>query len=53
MVKETEGWLARLDLDPGKHPYKFVVDNEWILDPDNPQQETDPEGYVNSVRIVR
>jgi retinol-binding protein 3 len=52
MVKETEGWLARLDLDPGKHQYKFVVDNEWILDPDNPQQETDPEGYVNSVRTV-
>ncbi len=25
-------WLARVDLPPGRHEYKFVVDGQWCCD---------------------
>ena len=34
---EADGtWAASVFLDPGTYEYKFYVDNEWKLDPDNP-----------------
>jgi hypothetical protein len=51
MVKDRDGWIVRIDLTPGKYDYKFVVDGDWILDPDNPLTEKDRE-YTNSVRNV-
>ncbi|HEV3470362.1 MAG TPA: serine hydrolase [Pyrinomonadaceae bacterium] len=47
--REGDGWVCRLDLPPGKHLYKFVVDGEWMPDPANPARERDPQGNVNSV----
>ncbi len=35
-------------LPAGSHPYKLVVDGQWTLDPDNPEQ-VDDGGTVNSV----
>ncbi len=29
-------WVTALDLDSGRWPYLFVVDGEWIRDPENP-----------------
>jgi hypothetical protein len=29
--------------------YKFVVDDKWVADPDNPEKEDDDRGGVNSV----
>ena len=46
-------WQIRLPLPAGKHYYKFVVDGEWILDPDNPVKEYDGEGNINSVFMVK
>lgn len=43
------GWETSLEMKPGKHLYKFVVDGEWRLDPDNPQVETESHGYQNNV----
>lgn len=51
-VREGDGWVCRTDLAPGRYAYKFVVDNKWTLDPDNPQRETDAQGNTNSVVIV-
>jgi aminopeptidase N len=42
-------WVCRVDLAPGKHFYKFVVDGEWMTDPDNPATANDGSGNVNSV----
>jgi hypothetical protein len=42
-------WEAVLDLPPGRHTYKFVVDGQWLQDPDNPQGEPDGHGGKNSV----
>ncbi|MBC8172950.1 MAG: hypothetical protein H7X71_03495, partial [Chitinophagales bacterium] len=37
------------NLPPGKYIYKFVVDGNWILDPDNPHMEENEFGNGNSV----
>jgi hypothetical protein len=51
--KEGDGWVCRIDLTPGKYTYKFVIDGDWILDPDNPSTEDDERGFTNSVAVVK
>ncbi len=46
-------WVIMLELDGGKHLYKFIIDGKWLVDPDNPLTEKDKEGNVNSVLLVR
>jgi len=53
MFKTDYGWKYTILLSGGKHQYKFIVDNEWILDPVNPVKEYDYRGNVNSVCMVR
>lgn len=50
--KEGDEWVCRIDLEPGKHAYKFIVDGNWLLDPANPNTEDDDYGVKNSVIIV-
>ena len=52
-AKEGDGWTCRLDLQPGKYTYKFIIDGDWILDPDNPTTEDDERGFTNSVLVVK
>lgn len=44
-------WTVEIDLEPGSHPYKFIVDGTWITDPGNPNTADDGFGGVNSVRV--
>ena len=53
MYKTDYGWKFTVLLSGGKHQYKFIVDDEWILDPTNPVKEYDYKGNVNSVCMVR
>ncbi len=53
MRKKEYGWKYTLPLSGGKHHYKFIVDGEWIVDPDNSVREYDGEGHINSVRMVK
>nr|WP_321222549.1 glycogen-binding domain-containing protein [uncultured Psychroserpens sp.] len=46
-------WKLRLPLPAGKHYYKFIIDGNWILDPDNPIKEYDGKGNINSVFMVK
>lgn len=46
---ESGNWVATVQLGPGKHEYKFVVDGAWITDFDNPDTQPDPYGGVNSI----
>ena len=32
---------------------KFIVDGEWLVDPNNTVKEYDGEGHVNSVVMVK
>ena len=50
--REGDEWVCRIDLEPGKHAYKFIVDGNWILDPANAVTEEDAAGNVNSVLVV-
>jgi len=44
-------WVASLELPPGSHTYKFIVDGEWLHDPSRPSRE-DEKGNVNNVILV-
>lgn len=52
MSKSGQTWKYTLELPPGKHHYKFIVDGNWILDPANMLKEK-TGGNVNSVLVVR
>lgn len=50
--REGDEWVCRIDLDPGKYTYKFIVDGNWILDPANSVTQEDEAGNLNSVIVV-
>ncbi|MCD6329772.1 MAG: glycogen-binding domain-containing protein, partial [Candidatus Cloacimonetes bacterium] len=50
MSKNRDGiWEISVPLETGTYMYKFVVDGNWIADPDNPKQQDDGYGGVNSL----
>ena len=46
-------YRARLMLEPGEYQYKFVVDDEWRLDPANPNFVPNDFGSLNSILVVK
>lgn len=42
-------WEVAVPLKPGIYKYQFIVDGVWREDPNNPQQERNSFGDVNSV----
>lgn len=53
MQKEGDEWVLKVNLLPGKHLYKFVVDGNWIIDPANKQWEQNEYSTGNSVLWFR
>jgi 1,4-alpha-glucan branching enzyme len=53
MSKTGAEWVISLHISPGKCLYKFVVDGQWIIDPNNSQWEENEFGEGNSVLWVR
>jgi len=51
--KSDEGWEINLPINPGKHYYKFIVDGNWMTDPNALENETDIDGNLNSVLYIR
>jgi 1,4-alpha-glucan branching enzyme len=50
MRKQTDGrFSATVSLGAGTHEYKFIVDGEWVVDPDNNTWALNPYGTLNSV----
>ncbi|MBI9037970.1 MAG: hypothetical protein JEY97_07550 [Bacteroidales bacterium] len=45
-------WQAEFLLNPGTYQYQFVVDENWILDPNNPDSIDNNVGGFNSLLIV-
>lgn len=45
-------WEKRVTLPPGRYEYKFVVDGNWIHDPDAQENAPNPYGSLNSVLEV-
>lgn len=53
LVPKDKGlWEKRFDLKPGRYRYKFVVDGQWLQDPQNNQTEPNPFGGLDSVLTV-
>jgi hypothetical protein len=51
--RENDEWVCRVDLEPGYYTYKFIVDGNWLLDPDNPNTAIDDAGNTNNVLIKK
>eukprot|EP00761_Pharyngomonas_kirbyi_P010159 gb/GECH01010177.1/.p1 GENE.gb/GECH01010177.1/~~gb/GECH01010177.1/.p1 ORF type:complete len:354 (+),score=108.82 gb/GECH01010177.1/:1-1062(+) len=51
MIRSGTEFIAILNLPCGKFTYKFIVDNEWKIDP-NQETQTDEEGIINNVKDV-
>jgi len=46
-------WELFVKLTPGRYQYKFIVDEQnWKVDPNNPQRTDDGYGGFNSIIIV-
>lgn len=52
-ARENEEWVCRVDLEPGYYTYKFIIDGNWALDPDNPNTAIDDAGNTNNVLIKK
>jgi len=46
-------WTGNLDVKPGKYEYLFVVDGNWMPDPNATESVANPFGGLNSVLTVR
>jgi hypothetical protein len=52
MDPTPSGWVVEIYLSEGTHTYKYVVDGNWVQDPDNPLQVPDGgRGYNSMLRI--
>jgi hypothetical protein len=45
-------WVGDLNVKPGRHEYLFVVDGQWVPDPNARENVQNPYGGKNSVLIV-
>ncbi len=53
MQKGSNGvWSATVSLPPGKHYYRFIVDNQWCDDPQCTVRVANPYGGQDMVRLV-
>jgi len=54
MTKQKNGtFVAVVPLKPGNYEYKFIVDGQWRVDPDNGAWALNPYGTLNSVVTVQ
>jgi len=53
MNRQKDGlWETSLALPPGRHEYKFVVDGQWLPDPNAHESVFNAHGTLNSVLVV-
>lgn len=49
-MQKTKGeWRKRINLQPGRYEYKFIVDGQWCTDPDASETTRNDFGSLNSV----
>jgi 1,4-alpha-glucan branching enzyme len=50
MIRQKDGsYRKRLQLPPGRYRYKFVVDGQWVEDPQAEDQALNVYGTIDSV----
>jgi 1,4-alpha-glucan branching enzyme len=54
MTKGSKGRFATtVALPPGVHEYRFIMDGEWMADPDHSDWAPNPYGSFNSVTHIQ
>jgi hypothetical protein len=51
MQRKGNEWIGTTEAEPGKTSYKFIVDGNYITDPENAKTEKDGEN-VNSIKLI-
>lgn len=53
-MRKYKGGICKksVKLKPGRYEYRFVVDGNWLSDPNNLERCTNPYGGENSVIII-
>jgi hypothetical protein len=46
------GWVKELSIGPGRYEYMFVVDGQWMADPNAKEFAPNPFGGQNSVLVI-
>ena len=52
MNKSAKDFVAIVELAEGNHEYKFLVDGEWVNDPNSPVVETSTGERSDSSTVV-
>jgi hypothetical protein len=52
MKKTANGWELPYTLAPGNYEYKFIVDGNWITDPQNPVLTNNEKSLQNTFIVV-
>lgn len=50
--QKDNSFVVVLPAGKGEHQYKFVVDDQWLVDPDNERRCVNSLGTLNSIAIV-
>lgn len=53
-LKRTKNgsWQMQVNLEPGRYEYRFIVDGQWVDDPQCAERAPNPFGGCNCVRVV-
>jgi 1,4-alpha-glucan branching enzyme len=52
VLKGNGRWVGDLTIKPGRHEYLFVVDGQWLPDPNAKESVQNPFGGRNSILTV-
>jgi hypothetical protein len=52
ILKGNGRWVGDLSIKPGRHEYLFVVDGQWLPDPNAKESVQNPFGGRNSILTV-
>ena len=52
MVEQNGIWIGEVDLQEGLYCYKFIVDQQWIFDPMNPERSYCDDFENSLVRVL-
>jgi len=50
--KGSDKWVGDIAVNPGRYEYLFVVDGQWVPDPNARESVQNPYGGTNSVLVV-
>lgn len=45
-------YRAKMQLEPGQHEYKFVIDGQWVADTNGAASAVNEHGTLNNIVVV-